>query len=129
MERISGIALDVLILSAIGTTNLSAVASKIAPLLILCSALIALQILGFFLIAPRMLPDFWTERASAEFGVATATTSIGLMLLRSIDPEFETPAAKGFAAKQLFTEPLLGGGVLTSLMLPLIASLGNFVVA
>lgn len=129
MERIGGTALDILVLSAIAKTNLATVADQIAPLLILCLALITVQILGFFLIAPRMLPDFWTERACAEFGVATATTSIGLMLLRSIDPEFETPAAKSFAAKQLFTEPLLGGGIVTSLMLPLIASLGNFVVA
>lgn len=129
IERIGGTALDILVLSAIATTNLSAVAEKIAPLLILTTSLLMWQVIAFLFFAPRMLPDFWTERACAEFGVGTATTSIGLMLMRSIDPEFETPAVRAFAAKQLFTEPLLGGGLITSLMLPLIKSLGNFVVA
>jgi len=129
IERIGGISLDVLVLSAIATTNLSAVASQIVPLLILCTSLLIWQVLAFFIVAPRMLPDFWVERSLGEFGVGTATTSIGLMLMRSIDPQFETPAVRAFAAKQLFTEPLMGGGLITSLMLPLIKSLGNFVVA
>ncbi len=129
IERIGGIALDILVLSAIATTNLSAVADQILPLLILCTSLLLFQVIAFLLVAPRMLPDFWVERACGEFGVGTATTSIGLMLLRSIDPEFETPAVKAFAAKQLFTEPLMGGGLITSMLLPLIKSLGNFIVA
>ena len=129
IERIGGIALDVLVLSAIATTNTSTVADSIVPLLILCTSLVIFQVVCFFFVAPRMLPDFWVERSLGEFGVGTATTSIGLMLMRSIDPEFETPAARAFAAKQLFTEPLLGGGLITSLMLPLIKSLGNFIVA
>lgn len=119
IERIGGSALDILVLSAIATTNLSAVATQILPLLILCASILIFQVLAFFFVAPRMLPDFWVERACGEFGVGTATTSIGLMLLRSIDPKLETPAIKAFAAKQLFTEPLLGGGIITSLMLPL----------
>lgn len=98
MERIGGVALDVLVLSAVAIMNVSAVATQIGPLVILCLALLTFQVLYFVLLAPRMLPDFWTERACAEFGVATATTSIGLMLLRSIDGEFKTLAAKAFAA-------------------------------
>ncbi|GBG27490.1 Hypothetical Protein FCC1311_037122 [Hondaea fermentalgiana] len=128
MERISGFALDVLVLTAVATTNLQVVADNIGPLMIVLFVILAFQLVCFFFLAPLMLPDFWVERALPEFGTSTATTSIGLMLLRIVDPQYETPAAKAFAAKQLITEPFLGGGVWTSLALPLIASVGNWVV-
>ncbi len=125
MDRISGTAIDVLVLSALATTNISAVATQIAPLIILCSVLVVFQVICFMLLAPRMLPDFWVERASTEFGLATGTTSIGLILLRSIDPELETPVANCFGSKQLFSEPFLGGGLITSLMFLLVLITGN----
>ncbi|GBG27489.1 Hypothetical Protein FCC1311_037112 [Hondaea fermentalgiana] len=128
MERISGFSLDVLVLTAVATTNLAVVADNIGPLMIVLFAILGWQLICFFFLAPLMLPDFWVERALPEFGTSTATTSIGLMLLRIVDPEYETPAAEAFAAKQLVTEPFLGGGVWTSLALPLIASVGNWAV-
>jgi len=128
MERISGLALDVLVLTAVATTNLQVVADNIAPLMIVLFVILFWQLFCFFVLAPMMLPNYWVERALPEFGTSTATTSIGLMLLRIVDPQYETPAAKAFAAKQLITEPFLGGGVWTSLALPLIVSVGNFAV-
>ena len=75
-----------------------------------------------------MLPNCWTERAAAELGVSTITTTIDIVIMRSIDAGFKTLAAKAFAAKQLFTKPFLDGGLITSLMLQLVVNIGNFAV-
>mmetsp|Transcript_9292 Transcript_9292/g.15114 ORF Transcript_9292/g.15114 Transcript_9292/m.15114 type:complete len:520 (+) Transcript_9292:150-1709(+) len=128
MERIGGVALDFLVLAAIATTKLDVVADSLGPLILLLVLVIAWQLACFFFLAPMMLPDFWFERAIAEAGKSLGTTSIGLMLLRIVDPNLETPAMKAFSCKQMFNEPFMGGGLWTSLALPLIASVGNFAV-
>lgn len=127
MERIGGLSLDFLVLTAIATTKVDAVADHIAPLLVLLMFGFSWVCFTFFVLAPLMFPDFWFERAIAEFGMATGTTATGLMLLRIIDPDMKTPALKAFSCKQLVTEPFMGGGLVTSLSLPLISAFGNWI--
>lgn len=128
MERIGGISLDFLVLTAIATTNLDVVAESIGPLMVLLLSGTLSQLFCFFFLAPLMLPNFWFERAIAEAGKSFGTTSIGLLLLRMVDPENKTPALQCFSAKQALHEPFMGGGLFTSLSLPLIVALGNWVV-
>jgi len=128
MERISGAALDFLVLTAVATTKTTAVADSLGPLFILLVFGIAWQLLAFFFIAPILLPDFWFERAIAEMGKSMGTTATGLMLLRMIDPRMETPVLEAFSTKQLLNEPFMGGGLWTSLALPIIAAAGNWAV-
>merc|ERR1711939_1202032 len=54
------------------------------------------------------------------------TTATGLLLLRVVDPDMKSPALKAFSCKQLVTEPFMGGGLVTSLSLPLISAFGNW---
>jgi len=128
MERIGGAALDFLVLTAIATTKIDAVADSIVPLLILVVMGVAWQLSCFFLLGPLMLPDAWAERAICELGKGFGTSAVGLMLLRIVDPNLETPAIKAFSCKQLLHEPFMGGGIWTSLALPLIVSVGNWAV-
>merc|ERR1711937_204510 len=123
-ERIGGAALDYLVLTAIATTQVDAIAESLAPLFVLVICGVFWQCFCFFVLAPAMLPDFWFERAIAEFGKGMGTTSIGLLLLRMVDPNHETPAMKAFSCKQLLHEPFMGGGLVTSTLVPLIASIG-----
>ena len=51
-------------------------------------------------------------------------TATGLLLLRVVDPDYETPAADAFACKQLVHEPFMGGGLWTGAAIPLIAIAG-----
>ena len=46
-------------------------------------------------------------------------TATGLLLLRVVDPESETDAITAFGYKQLLHEPFMGGGLWTSLAIPL----------
>ena len=51
-------------------------------------------------------------------------TATGLLLLRTVDPENKTDAAASFGYKQLLHEPFMGGGLWTSLALPLVITHG-----
>eukprot|EP01134_Creolimax_fragrantissima_P003249 CFRG3249T1 len=126
MERIGGAALDFLVLAAIATTKVDAVMDSLAPLASLIVVGMAWQLGAFFFLGPLMLPDFWFERSIAEMGKSFGTTATGIMLLRIVDARGETPAMKAFSCKQLLHEPFMGGGLWTSLALPLISSIGNW---
>ena len=42
------------------------------------------------------------------------------MLLRTVDPDSKTVATEAFGYKQLLHEPIMGGGLWTSLAVPLV---------
>ena len=65
------------------------------------------------LLAPRILPPDWFERAIIEFGQATGVAASGLLLLRMADPGDRSPALTAFSIKQLLLQPVLAGGVIT----------------
>ena len=124
MQRLSGAALDYLVLSAVATIKISVVAANWAPLLaiIVAGTLLSLRLVVF--LAPRLFREAWFERAIAEFGQSTGVTATGLLLLRSVDPESRTIAAASFGYKQLLHEPFMGGGLWTALALVLVYQVG-----
>ena len=124
MERISGAALDFLVVSAVATIRLEVVAANWQPLVILVAAGAAWSVWCVLYIAPKIFRTAWFERAIAEFGQATGVTATGLMLLRMVDPENKTPAAMSFGYKQLLHEPFMGGGLWTALALTLVYKIG-----
>jgi len=65
------------------------------------------------LLAPRLLPPDWFERAVLEFGQATGVAASGLLLLRMADPDDHSEALPAFSLKQLLLQPFLAGGVVT----------------
>jgi len=75
-------------------------------------------------VAPKIFKDAWFERAIADFGQSMGVTATGLMLLRTVDPESKTAAAASFGYKQLFHEPVMGGGLWTALALTLVFTVG-----
>ena len=124
MERISGAALDFLVVSAVATIRLDVVAAHWQPLVILCVAGAVWSVACVLFVAPRIFRTAWFERAIAEFGQATGVTATGLMLLRTVDPENRTPAAMSFGYKQLLHEPFMGGGLWTALAFTLVYRIG-----
>jgi glutamate:Na+ symporter, ESS family len=123
-DRILGLALDFLVVSAIASIRLDVVLAYFWPFTILMVAGLAWILFCTWYIAPRMLPDAWFERAITEYGMQTGVTAMGLMLLRVADPHFETPAPKSFGFKQIIYEPMLGGGFVTASLPIIIANYG-----
>ena len=124
IRRIQNTALDFLVVAAIATIKLDIIVAGLAPLLILVAAGIGWNVFCVLVLARRVLPDAWFQRAIAEMGQSMGVTATGLLLLRVVDPEYETPAADAFACKQLVHEPIMGGGLWTGIAIPLIAVAG-----
>lgn len=120
ISSIQGFSLDILIASAIATVSIAVIGDYLVPFLLLAVFGIAWNVFGFFVFGPRMMPDYWLERAVGDFGQSTGVTATGLMLIRVADPELKSPATEGFGYKQLVFEPFLGGGLVTAFSAPLV---------
>ena len=120
MQRIQGWALDFLIVAAIGTLSLQAIGDNLGMFAILAIAGTVINLALFLLLAPRIIGRFWFERGIGDFGQSMGVTATGLVLMRIVDPEAESPAFEAFGYKQLVFEPFFGGGLVTALAVPII---------
>jgi len=114
MQRLSGAALDFLVVAAISTIRLDVLLQGIVPFVVVVAGGILWNVFCVMWLAKRLLPGAWFERAMAEMGQSMGVTATGLLLLRVVDPEAETEASSAFGYKQLLHEPFMGGGIWTS---------------
>lgn len=124
INRIQGLSLDLLIVSALASLQLSVLGAYFLPFLILAVSGILLNIVGFIYLAPRMIPSYWFERALGDFGQSTGVAATGLLLMRIADPESKSPAFTAFGYKQILFEPMVGGGLVTAASIPFIYQFG-----
>jgi ESS family glutamate:Na+ symporter len=83
------------------------------PLSVLTLAGLGWNLLVVLVLARRVLPIDWFERAVIEFGQATGVAASGLLLLGMADPDNRSEALPAFSVKQLLLQPVLAGGVVT----------------
>jgi len=112
-SEIGTLSADLLITSATACLNLALLAADWLPLTVLAVAGLAWNLAVTLLLAPRLLPADWFERAVLEFGQATGVAASGLLLLRMADPDDHSQALPAFSLKQLLLQPFLAGGVVT----------------
>ncbi len=111
LNRISGLAFDLMIVAGIASINMEDLSGLLAPFLIL--ALLGAVVTYFFVrwMCRRLTPDFAEESFVAMYGMLTGTISSGILLLRQIDPLYKTPAADqlviGSGTAILFGAPML----------------------
>ncbi len=120
INRLTSTAMDILIVAAITTLNITAVATLIVPFTILF--VFGALWTGFCLLvlARRMLPrKHWFELGLINYGMSTGTTATGFVLLRLVDPELESGAAEDYALAAPLSSPFIGGGMIT-VALPLL---------
>lgn len=124
MGNIAGVALDVTVVTALATISLKVLGSNFFPFVILAVAGIAWNVLAFVFLAPRLLPTYWFERGLGDVGQSMGVTATGILLLRMVDPHNRSGAFESFAYKQLFFEPIVGGGLFTAAAPALIFQFG-----
>ena len=70
-----------------------------------------LPVLHVRFVCKKIYPNYEYEAFFSIFGMLTGTASTGMILLREIDPNFETPASSNLVLQQLpaivFGAPLL----------------------
>ncbi len=114
MQRLSAAAMEILIVSAIASLQIEAVASVVSPLMILIVAAFAWT--GFCLlhVAHQLLPEeYWFELGILNYGMSTGTTATGFTLLKMIDRDLDSGAAEDYALAAPLSSPFVGGGMLT----------------
>ena len=124
IRRVQNTALDFLVVAAIATIRIDVLTEWLVPFFIIVAGGILWNVFCVLVLARRLLPDAWFERSIAELGQSMGVTATGLLLLRVVDPDYESPAVDAFASKQLLHEPFMGGGLWTSSAVVLLASWG-----
>jgi ESS family glutamate:Na+ symporter len=113
-NNIAGLALDVVIITALATISLSALGENLIPFILISVVGIVWTVGAFIFLAPRLLPSYWFERGIGDMGQSMGVTATGILLIRMADPDNKSGAFESFAYKQLFFEPIVGGGLFTA---------------
>jgi ESS family glutamate:Na+ symporter len=124
VEALGGIAVDGIIICAIGTLSLAALGKYFMPLLILAVASISWSIFVAMVLGRYIFSQHYFEHSIAEFGESQGNVATGFMMVDMVDPDRHTNTITAYGYRQLITRPLIGGGFITALAVPAIASLG-----
>ena len=101
-----------------------AIGDNLGPLVILAAASVAWSVFVAMVIGRRLFTKDWFEHSIAEFGESQGNVATGFVMVDMVDPARATDVVRGYGYRQLLTRPLLGGGFITALSVPLISALG-----
>jgi glutamate:Na+ symporter, ESS family len=124
VEGLGGIAMDGVIICAVGTLSLGAIGANIGPLIIMAVAAIGWSVFVTLVIGRRIFRQHWFEHSIPEFGESQGMLACGFVMLDMVDPSRQTDVVRGYSYRQIITRPIFGGGFMTALAVPLIARIG-----
>ena len=111
MDRISGFAFDMMIVAGVAAIDIKVVAEYAWFIVALCVLGTIVTIIYVRLMAKLCFKDYQHEAFLVNFGTLTGTASNGMIFLREVDPNYETPMNNIFIVSQLpamiFVAPLL----------------------
>ena len=98
MKRISGVAVEYAVTSAIVTIKISVLATYLVPIVVTSLVLTVLTAAVSIFLLKRWYGEGWFETAVGCFGLTTGSMATGLLLCRVLDPDNETLAAESVTA-------------------------------
>ncbi|MCR4580664.1 MAG: sodium:glutamate symporter [Treponema sp.] len=98
LSRISGLAFDVMIISGIAAIDFDDISGLWLPFLITVIAGCAVTFIYLKILSKKIYKGYEEEGFISMFGMLTGTISSGILLVREIDPNFETPAANNLVS-------------------------------
>lgn len=111
LSRISGLAFDLMIAAGIASINFEDLSGLWLPFIIMAVAGGVVTLVYLELICKKLYPRYHIAAFTSMYGMLTGTLSSGILLLREVDPSFETPAANnlvmGSSVAILFGVPVL----------------------
>ncbi|HHU49291.1 MAG: sodium:glutamate symporter [Caldicoprobacterales bacterium] len=98
LSRISGFAFDYMIVAGIAAIEIRDLSGLWLPFLVM--AVLGGWVTLIFLqwLCKKIYPSYYHEGLLSMYGMLTGTISSGVMLLRELDPNYETPAANNLLA-------------------------------
>ena len=102
LNRISGFAFDIMIIAGIASIELEDLTGLLVPFLVLAVAGAVCTWLYLSFLCRKVYPNYAYEALFSMYGMLTGTISSGVLLLREIDPEYDTPAANNLVLGSSF---------------------------
>ena len=102
LNRISGFAFDLMIVAGIASIELADLSGLWLPFVLLTVAGAAATWFYLAWLCKKVYPGYYYEGLMSMYGMLTGTISSGVLLLREIDPEYNTPAANNLVLGSSF---------------------------
>ena len=101
LDRISGFMFDLMIIAGVAAIDLSELSGLWWQLTIVCALGATATFIYLRIACNHLYPEYKNEAFFSMFGMLTGTASNGMILLREIDPKFETPAANNLVLQSI----------------------------
>ena len=102
LNRISGLAFDVMIVSGIASIKISDLKGMWIPFILMSVVGGIVTFIYLKYMCKKVYPEYEQEGFFSMYGMLTGTISSGVLLLREIDPGFKTPAATNLVTGSSF---------------------------
>lgn len=102
LSRLSGVAFDFMTVAGIASINIEDLSGNWLPFLLMAVVGGVTTFVYLLFMAKKMYPDYMYEGFFSMFGMLTGTISSGILLLREIDPAFNTPASNNLITGSSF---------------------------
>ncbi|MEA5051668.1 MAG: hypothetical protein VB021_09400 [Oscillospiraceae bacterium] len=115
LSRLSGLAFDIMIVAGIGSIDIGDLTGMWLPFALLSLAGAVVTFIHLYFTCKRVYKGYFYEGFVSMYGMMTGTISSGILLLREIDADLETPAANNLVS---------GSGFAIALGAPLLVLIG-----
>ena len=102
LSRISGLAFDLMIVAGITSIDFQDLSGLWVPFLLMATAGGVVTFFYLRWLCERVYPEYSDEGFLSMYGMLTGTISSGILLVRPVDPEFNTPAANNLVIGSSF---------------------------
>lgn len=101
LDRIAGTCFDFMIVAGTAAIDFNNLRGIWLPLLLVCTIGALVTFVYVLRCCRHLYPEYQYEGFFSMFGMLTGTASNGMILLREIDPKFETPAANNLVLQTI----------------------------
>lgn len=102
LSRLSGVAFDIMIVAGIGSIEISDLEGLWLPFLLMAVTGAVVTLIHLKAVSKRVYSSYYFEGLLSMYGMLTGTISSGVLLLREVDPQMETPAANNLVLGSSF---------------------------
>ena len=105
IKQITGLALEIVIVTAVSTMSLSLLSTYLVPFLAYSIILVTLTLVIDVTYCKKVFKEQWFENSMMLFGRGTGVTANGLTLVRAMDPDGKSDVAAAEGAANVISIP------------------------
>lgn len=96
VTHIGSTATDYLVAFGVASIDINEIIKYLAPIILLSVFAFLVIIIWLFTVNPHFFKSYWFERGIYIFGMSTGVLATGVLLLRIVDPKFESGVLEDF---------------------------------